>query len=283
MRSFKNQIVLVTGGSSGIGLELGRQLSQQGAHVWLLARRKEVLASALETVKAARSSPEQRFGMLVADVSKPEQVNTAVQQMIQEIGLPDLVINSAGVCEPGYFIDLDLEVLHQEMEINYFGTVYMAKAVLPGMIQRRSGHIVNICSAAAFMSIFGYSAYAPTKSALVAFSDILRSEMKPHGIQVSIVFPVDVDTPQLAYETPLQPLETQAMAPFRNVIPPEIFARMTLRSIARGHYMVLPGFDSKMMYGLTRLPGTVFYPLFDIIHSIMIRRKLSQLAKNKVR
>lgn len=283
MKTFKNQIVLVTGGSSGLGLELARQLSQEGAHVWLAARRKELLESALETVTAAKISAEQRFGMSSVDVSDAEQAKSVVQQVTQAIGLPDLVINSAGVAQPGYVQDLDLDLFHWMMNVNFFGTVNVDKAVIPGMIQRGSGHMVNICSAVEFLAAFGYSAYAASKFALKGFSDILRSEMKPHGIRVSIVFPSDVDTPQLAYETSYQPLETQALAPFRSVMTPSAVARATLRGIARGQYFILPGFDSKLMYELTRILGTAFYPLFDIVHSVLIRRKLRQLAKNKVR
>jgi len=280
---FKNQIVLVTGGSSGIGLEIARQLSQQGAHVWLLARRAELLAAALEIVTAARGSPDQRFGMVSADVSDPTQAMAAVQQVTSEIGLPDLVINAAGVAQPGYFQELDLEIFHWMMNVNYFGTVYISKAIVPGMIQRGSGHIVNISSEAGFLAAFGYSAYAASKYAVTGFSDVLRSEMKPHGIRVSAVFPSDVDTPQLAYETSYQPLETQALAPLRSVMKTEAVARATLRGIARGQYVILPGFDSKLMYGLTRILGTAFFPLFDILLSVLIRRKLKKQADNRTR
>jgi 3-dehydrosphinganine reductase len=278
MKSFKNKIVLVTGGSSGIGLEIARQLSQEGAHVWLLARRLELLNAALETVGAAKTISDQRFGIVSADVANPEQVHSAVQKVIDEIGLPDLVINSAGVAQPGYIQELSLDIFHWMMNVNYFGTVYVNKAVIPGMIQRGSGHLVNISSPAGFLAAFGYSAYSASKFAVTGFSDILRSEMKPHGIHVSIVFPPDVDTPQLAYEASFQPLETQALAPFRSVMKAEVVARAALRGIARNQYMILPGFDPKFMYA-TRILGTAFYPLFDIIHSIMIRRKLKQQVK----
>jgi 3-dehydrosphinganine reductase len=275
--SYANQIVLVTGGSSGIGLEIARQLSQQGAHVWLVARQADRLAEALDIISSVKRSPEQRFGMTSADVSDPEQAKLAVEQATREIGLPDLVINSAGVAQPGYFLEQDLEIFHQMMNINYFGIVYIAKAVLPGMVQRGSGHIVNISSVTGFMAMFGYSAYAASKYAVAGFSDILRAEMKRHRIRVSIVFPADVDTPQLAYETAYQPFETQALAPLRTVMKPKVFARIVLQDIARGKYLILPGFDSKLMYTLSKLLGTTFYPLFDILMAIMIRLKKKEV------
>jgi 3-dehydrosphinganine reductase len=278
MKSFQKQIVLITGGSSGIGLEIARQLSQEGAHIWLVARRLELLNTALKIVEAAKTNADQRFGVVSADISDPDQVQKAVQKVIDEIGLPDMVINSAGVAQPGYIQELSLEIFHWMMNVNYFGTVYVNKAVIPGMIQRGSGYLVNISSPAGYLAAFGYSAYSASKYAVTGFSDILRSEMKPHGIRVSIVFPPDTDTPQLAYESSFQPIETQALAPFRSVMKAEVVARATLRGIARNQYMILPGFDPKFMYA-TRILGTAFYPLFDKIHSILIRRKLKQQAK----
>lgn len=271
--SFANQIALVTGGSSGIGLEIARQLSSQGAHVWLVARQAARLAEALNIISSVKISPEQRFGMTSADLSNPEQAKSAVEQVTHQVGEPDLVVNSAGVAQPGYFLEQDLEIFHQMMAVNYFGTLNVAKAVLPGMVQRGSGHIVNISSVTGFMGMFGYSAYAASKFAVAGFSDILRAEMKPHGVRVSIVFPADVDTPQLAYETAYQPFETQALAPFRTVMKPEAFARIVLKDIGRGKYLILPGFDSKLMYTLSKLLGTAFYPLFDIFLATMVRRK----------
>ena len=149
------------------------------------------------------------------------------------------------------------------------------------MIQRRSWHIVNISSIAGFLGLYGYSAYSASKFAVTGFSDILRSEMKPHGIRVSIAFPPDVDTPQLAYETSYQPLETQALAPLRSVMKPEAVAREILRGVARGKYLILPGFDSKLTYGLTRMLGSSLYPLLDILHAILIRRKMREQGKQK--
>ena len=169
------------------------------------------------------------------------------------------------------------------MDINYFGIVNITKALLPGMIRRGSGHLVNISSASGFLASYGYSAYAPSKYAVAGFSDILRSEMKPYGIKVSIVFPTDVDTPQLAYDIASQPLEALAMAPFRTVMAPEEAARKILRGIARDQYYILPGADSKFMYAVTRFLGTAFYPLFDIVESIMIRRLLRQQKRKQVR
>ncbi|MDO9130653.1 MAG: SDR family oxidoreductase, partial [Anaerolineales bacterium] len=226
---WNDKTVLITGGSSGIGLALGRLLAAQGGHVWLIARRREVLEAALEQVKAAAIRPEQRFGMVSADLSVPEQAFSAVEQVKGQAGVPDVVINSAGAAHPGYVQDLSAEIFRWMMAVNYFATAYVTKAVLPGMLARRSGHIINISSAAGFIGVFGYTAYGASKFAVAGFSEVLRAEMKQYGIRVSVVFPADTETPQLDYENQFKPPETKAISGTAKAMKPEQVARIILR------------------------------------------------------
>jgi 3-dehydrosphinganine reductase len=268
---WQGKIALITGGSSGIGLALAHSLAEHGAHVWLLARDVEGLESALES---SNCSEDQHCGMIPADVSNWDQVSAAVAQVEADVGVPDLVINSAGVAHPGYFWDLGVDIFHRTTEVNYYGTVYVCKAVVPGMTDRGSGQIVNISSGAAFIGRFGYSAYAATKYAVQGFSDVLRSELKPLGIDVSIVFPPDTDTPQLTYEKELQPPETKALSGIASLISPswedkttlltpEQVADMIMPKIEQREYMILPGLEMKMLYWLSRLVGNGIYPILD--------------------
>ncbi len=268
---WQGKIALITGGSSGIGLAVARSLAEQGAHVWLLARGVEGLKSALESLKCREG---QHCGTISADVSDWDQVSSAVVQVESEIGVPDLVVNSAGVAHPGYFQDLGVEIFHWMMEVNYYGTVYVCKAVVPGMVARGSGHIVNISSGAEFIGRYGYTAYGATKYAVRGFTDVLRSELKPLGINVSIVFPPDTDTPQLAYEKEYQPPETKALAGIASLISPTWAAMSTLMSpeevadsimlqVERGRYMILPGFEIKLLFWSSRILGSGIYPILD--------------------
>jgi len=268
----RDRIALITGGSSGIGLAVARLLAQRGSHVWLVARRSDKLAAALSEVKAARQSDEQICGAISADVSDPASAFAAVEQVTREVGVPHLLVNSAGVARPGYFSELDLEAFHWMMDINYFGTIYMIKAVLPGMMERGSGHIVNISSVAGFLGVFGYSAYAASKFAVSGFSDVLRAELKLNGIRVSIVFPQDVDTPQLAFESQFRPAMTRALVEGLPVMSPEAVAAAILRGISRGQYAINPGAIGKALYGLTRSLGTVAFPVMDWIVARSQRR-----------
>jgi 3-dehydrosphinganine reductase len=221
-----------------------------------------------------RYNDSQYCGTISAEVSDWDQVSTAVAQIESEIGVPDLVVNSAGVAHPGYFQDLGIEIFHWMMDVNYFGTVYTCKAVVPGMVARGSGHIVNISSGAGFIGRYGYSAYGATKYAVRGFTDVLRSELKPLGIKVSIAFPPDTDTPQLDYERGFQPPETRALAGIASLISPrwenmsttlspEEVADSIMHQVERGRYMILPGFEMKLLYWLDRLLGSGIYPILD--------------------
>jgi 3-dehydrosphinganine reductase len=257
---WQGKIALITGGSSGIGLAVGHSLVEQGAQVWLMARGEAQLQSARETFSC---EIEHCCRTISADVSEWEQVTTAVAYIEGEAGLLDIVVNSAGVVHPGYFQDLDLEIFHWMMNINYFGTVNVCKAVVPGMIARGSGHIVNISSLAGLVGVFGYTAYGGSKFAVSGFTDTLRAELKPLGIGVSIVYPVDTDTPQLAYENKHKPPETKAIGGTANVMSPEDVAQSILHNVKHGRYIIIPGFDGKLLYWVSRLLGSGVYPVMD--------------------
>jgi 3-dehydrosphinganine reductase len=260
---WNNKVALVTGGSSGIGLAIAHLLAQQGAHTWLVARRKELLDSALTEIETARANPAQRCGIFPADVSNVAQATAAVEYVSAQVGLPDLLVNAAGITHPGYVQDLSLDIFRSMMEVNYFGTVYIIKAALPGMIQRGSGYIINIASMAAVIGAFGYSAYGASKFAVRGFSDVLRSEVKPLGLRVSIVFPSDTDTAQLAYEAPFKPPETKALASSARVMSPQAVARIILQQAACGRYIIVPGTETRLFYWLNSHLGNAVYPVLD--------------------
>ncbi|MEJ2709102.1 MAG: SDR family oxidoreductase [Anaerolineales bacterium] len=260
---FENKLVLITGGSSGIGLSCAQLLVEQKADVWLLARRQAGLDRALDDLLARQPAHPERCGAVAADVSDPEELTQAVAKIEKVAGVPDLLINSAGVTRPGYFHELDLKVFHHLMDVNYFGTVHTVKAVLPGMLARGSGHIVNISSIAGFLGVFGYTAYGASKYAVRGFSDALRAELNPKGIHVSIVFPPDTQTPQLEYEQKFKPPELKYLNGYGSVAAPERVAQDILDGIAKKHYLILPGWDTKLIYWLNSILGRGVYRLMD--------------------
>ncbi len=260
------KVALVTGGSSGIGKAIACVLAERGMDVWLVAQRKDVLELARKEVETHRKDPNQKIGVVSADVSEWDQVRMAVKQVTEKSGPPDLLVNSAGVTHPGYVENLDLNIFTWMMEVNYFGTVYMTKEVLPAMIKRKSGFILNISSVAGFIGGFGYTAYGASKFAVRGFSDALRQEMKVHGIGVSIMFPSDTDTPQLAYENEFKPIETKALAGFVGSMSAEDVAKAAINGIERGKYYIIPGIEGKMWITLDGIArGLINFAIDQII------------------
>jgi 3-dehydrosphinganine reductase len=263
-RHWNEQVVLVTGGSSGIGLAAAKLFAASGAHVWLTARRKDVLKKALAEVHDAGISPDQHCGYVPADISNRHEALQVVAEVARLAGAPTVLFNSAGITYPGYFHDLSLDIIEQLMQVNYLGTVYMTKAVLPAMLERSQGHIINISSMAGYLGVFGYSAYGASKYAVAGFSESLRAELKPHGIRVSVAFPPDTDTPQLAFEEPLKPPETKAISGTAKALSPELVAGTILKQAARGRFFIFPGFDSRFFYLLTsKLPKGLVFAILD--------------------
>lgn len=254
---FKGTNVIVTGGSSGIGKATAKLLSGEGANVFIIARDQKKLDQALQEIEAEEVSPDQRFAAFSADVRNYEEVEAAIAAIVEAAGLPDGLINSAGITYPGYFEEIPLEVFHDLMDTNYFGTLYAIRAVLPFLTERGGGFIVNISSGAGIVSYFGFTAYSASKFAVRGFSDALRDELKPKGIFVSVVFPPDTDTPQHRFEQKLLPPETRAISGTVKPMRPEQVAKDILDGVRKEKYLIMPGFKSEAMLRFFSIFGSL--------------------------
>jgi 3-dehydrosphinganine reductase len=272
MNFYQNKLALITGGSSGIGLALARQIVQQGGNVIILARRQSLLDEAIRELEPDRVASGQKILTAKADVTKFMSLSEVITTLIAAHGVPDVVINSAGVAHPGNFSALDLDIFHWMMDVNYFGTVNVLKLIAPLMQKRRAGTIVNISSMAGFMGVYGYTAYGASKFAVSGFSDALRAELKPYCVQVSVVFPPDTDTPQLEYESKLKPFITKEIAGSAKSLSPIVVAKEILNKAARGKYLILPGSEAKLFYFAHHLVGGLLYPIMDMLVRSSIRK-----------
>ena len=191
MTSFDRKHVLITGGSEGIGLALAEQCGRRGAAVSIVARSQSKLDRAAAHLK--RLSIE--CATASADVADSDALLTAIAHLEERTAPVDIVVACAGYAIPGYVESQSADEYRREMEVNYLGTVHAVKAVLDGMLERGAGHVVAISSTAGLLGVFGYTAYCPTKYAVRGFADALRAEVAGRGINVSIVYPPDTDTP----------------------------------------------------------------------------------------
>lgn len=272
MDYYSGKSVLITGGSSGIGLAIARDLVKRGSKVILLARRQNLLEEAYSELTTIPGIERDRVVLLQADVTREKELKEILNQFMDANGIPEIVINSAGVSHPGTFTSLKPEIFHWLMDVNYFGTVNVLKTIVPRMQKQRSGVIVNISSVAGFIGLYGYTAYSASKYAVSGFSDALRSELKPYGIQVSIVFPPDTKTPQLEYEDKFKPFITRELAGTANLLSADVVARDILKQVARGKYIILPGTEGKILYLVKNLIGKSQYPIMDLMVKDAIRK-----------
>jgi 3-dehydrosphinganine reductase len=240
--------VLVTGGSSGIGLATARLALERGARVSLIARRADVLDEAAASLRDTGGT----VSVATADVADAAQVAIAISMLTGAHGPVDIAVCSAGQARPGYFQELDPELFRQMMDVNYFGTVNVARAVVPAMIERRAGSVVGVSSAAGLVGVFGYTAYAPTKFAVRGFLESLRGELAPYGIHVGCSFPPDTDTPQLADENRYKPAETKAISGTIKPLSAQRVAKSIVDGIEKERFAIVPDAATK---GLAKIVG----------------------------
>lgn len=241
--SFHNKHVIITGGSSGIGKATAILLARQGANISIIARDVNKLKAARQEIETARPREEQKVFTASADVSIRAEIATAIETAIDCLGVPDILITSVGIARPGYVEEIPLEVYERAMAINYFGSLYSLKAVLPAMERQNKGHIVLISSGAGLIGIYGYSAYSPSKFALRGLAESLRGELKPKGIHISIVYPPNTDTPQLVEENKTKPTETKMIEGTAKTWSAEGVARAIVRGINRQSFAITPGWE----------------------------------------
>jgi 3-dehydrosphinganine reductase len=239
---------IVTGGSSGIGLETARLLVRRGSSVTLLARRLDTLQSAKDDLERDRAAASQQVLTLSVDVADREAVTEAIARAERDLGPCDLAVTSAGIAHPGYFAEVPVEVFERTMDVNYLGTLYTLRAVLPGMRSRRRGHVVLVSSGAGIVGVFGYAAYSPSKFALRGLAEVLRGELVSDGVSVSIVYPPDTDTPQLTAENEIKPAETRAITSGAKTWKADAVARCILDGVDRDRFAITPGWEMTWLH-----------------------------------
>jgi short-subunit dehydrogenase len=180
-------VVMITGASRGIGRAVAQAAAARGATLALLARSKEELDRVLAEAGG-------RGAVAAADIGDRAQTEAAIDALVREVGVPDILVNNAGIGVYGYVADTPVEDFERLMRVNYLGTVYATKAVLPAMIQRGSGHIVSIASIAARIGAPLEGAYSASKFAMAGLTEALSLELANKGIGVSMINPGPVET-----------------------------------------------------------------------------------------
>ncbi|MBU9674388.1 3-ketoacyl-ACP reductase [Planococcus sp. CP5-4] len=181
---------IITGAGRGIGRATALALANEGVAVGLIARTEKDIEQLAKEIRSLRG----RAAFAVADVSDPKQVEAAVQKLTDELGTIDILINNAGIGKYGKFMELETEDWQNMLNINLMGMVHMTKAVLPQMVEKQGGDIVNISSSSGLKGTKGSSAYSASKFAVLGMSEALMQEVRPDNIRVFALAPSRVVT-----------------------------------------------------------------------------------------
>ncbi|MBD0322653.1 MAG: SDR family oxidoreductase [Aldersonia sp.] len=254
MVDFADAHVVVTGGSSGIGRAFVRRTVALGARVSVIA---------LPDGDLADTERELGVTTVAADVADPGAIRDAIRRVENRHGPCDVLLSCAGIAHPGYFERLEDDVFRRTMEIDYFGTLYAMRAVVPSMIQRRMGSVVGISSAAGLVGIFGYTPYAPAKFAVRGLLEALRCELAPYSVHVGCVCPADTDTPQLAYENRFKPPETAAISGQIRPLTADQVAKAIIRGIRRRDFLITADRQTAVLARTVGLLRGTYFRSFD--------------------
>ncbi|MFD1449933.1 MULTISPECIES: 3-ketoacyl-ACP reductase [Oceanobacillus] len=198
-QEISGKIAYITGGSSGIGKAAAHHFAKEGVHLGLIARRKENLEETQQELETYGVN----IAICRADISKPDQVKTAVQQFEQKLGKADILINNAAISDYGNFQDMDEEVWKHIFEVNVFGTYHVLKEVLPHLVSKQKGDIINVSSSNGLKATAGSTAYSASKFAIQGMSEALMQEVRKENIRVFTMNPSLVAT-ELAFGDKLE-------------------------------------------------------------------------------
>lgn len=259
-----SKIAVISGGSSGIGLACAHALIQRGYLVVIMARDAQRLREAAQS-SGAKALP--------LDVTDREACHRAIGDIREKHGRIDWLIACAGTVEPGMFETLDYASHRAQMETNYFGALHLVEPVAAVMRDQGAGRITLVSSAAAFVGIAGYSAYAPSKFAVRALGETLRVELAPAGVQVSVAFPPDTDTPQLAKENLTKPEATKQITQSGGVFSAEVVAGKMIAQAESGRFML----SASPLMAAFGLFHSLYAPLFRAQQIRILRRFLKRI------
>lgn len=190
MQSLKGKCALVTGAGKGIGKAVAIALANEGVHVGLMARTEKDLVAVAEEIKAKGVN----VAYATADISNRVAVEEAILKIQQELGDINILINNAGIGTFAKFLDLEPEAWENMIKVNLFGVYYATRAVLPSMIEKKSGDIINISSTAGKTGAAVTSAYSASKFGVFGLSESLMQEVRKHNIRVTALAPSTVVT-----------------------------------------------------------------------------------------
>lgn len=248
----------VSGGGSGIGLNLTRALLQDGASVAIFDLKVD---SALLEELRQLCAPGRRVESYIVDMTDPQAVEATMDRAAAELGAPDFAVNCAGILRTAVFTEMNYDMFEQCIRVNLIGSRNFAAATLRHM--QPGGHLALIASLAGICGSYTHAAYSASKFGVVGLAEVLRTELKPRGIHVSVICPGEIHTPMLEEERRVGSPVTEIVNEFAGVLPVEKAVEGILAGLRKRQYMITPGFRAKLTRALARKATALFHRVVD--------------------
>ncbi|XP_049872562.1 3-ketodihydrosphingosine reductase [Pectinophora gossypiella] len=263
-KDLKQRHVVVTGGSSGIGKASAIEAAKLGAHVTVIGRDVQKLKDAVSEI-SSHAVKDQKIQYVTLDVtSNYDAIEKCLSKLEVDVGPIFMLINCAGNCICGQFENMKVEDIKQMVDLNYFGTAYPTRYVLPGMKEREEGLIVFVSSEAALLGIYGYSAYSAAKWAVRGLAESVFMELVGTGVRLTLAFPPDTDTPGFKNEELTKPKETKLISGSAGLFSPEEVGKKIVHDSMNGKTYSVFGLSGKMM-------STLFCGSIDNVSQVLLQ------------
>jgi 3-dehydrosphinganine reductase len=238
---FKDKIAVIPGGSKGMGRATAKNFVQLGGSVCLIARGREELNKVAGECNKLKREDSQFVEVISCDTTDMSKLKPLLTDFIQKHRVPDYLFNFVGYAYVQYLEKVTLEDFKKNMDVNYYGQLVPTLIVLPYFMEAKNGYITFTSSVMGFMAIMGYATYVPSKFAIAGLAEILRHELLPYNVKVSVLYPVDTDTPGFAEENKLKPQECKIISETGTVMSAEQVAEEFIKKILEGAFEILPG------------------------------------------
>lgn len=246
----QDKVVVITGGSSGIGKSIAAHCLRRGAHVALLARRMGQLEEARTELLAMRAAgSSQRVTVHSADVTDAAACEDAVRAVLREHGAIHALVASAGVSDPMEFERMDADRFEHVFRVNVFGIRNVVAAALPalkesGLATPAGSRLMLVSSTAGLCGLYGFTHYSSSKFALLGFAQSLAQEVRPWNLRVGLCFPPDTETPLLASERDSAPKMTRVLSGNAATLLPDDVAAATVSDLCAGRFFSVASLET---------------------------------------
>jgi len=272
-KSIAGKICLITGAGSGIGKDVAIVAARRGARLVLTSQTPAKLEATVSDIR--RLGGEVLYSEAV-DIASYEAVHTFAKEVTERFGAVDILINVAGISLWGAAERLDYARWRKPIDINLFGTIHFIGNFIPQMVSAgKGGHVVNVSSAAGMLGMPLHAAYSASKYGIVGMTDVLYIDLKPHGINVSLVCPGAVRTP-IMDSTEVVGATEESRQKFRKVfdriaIPSSKAAESIVSGIEKNRYMIYTNFDIRILY-LIKTNAPILYRFLMVTAGKYLRR-----------